>query len=755
MLTASYVKNTEASDYGWTRNYTWYDIKGRVVGTHSVNHLGGYTKRESKLDFSGTPQTVVTKHKRLDTDTERVITETFTYDHQNRPLVHKHKVDSNPEEILVQNTYNELSQLESKKVGGIALGSALQTVDYKYNIRGWMTQINEPANLGTDLFGYKINYNHVEGLETPNSDFLDLKVKPKYNGNIAEVSWKTLTEENEPLKRYGYVYDPLNRLSAGFYQKAGNGSAKEYFEKLDYDLNGNITRLKRSGGVLPGSTVALGIDNLRYDYTGNRLTKVTDEQQNPSGYPYVVTPNTIEYDNGSISGNGNMTKNLDKGISSIEYNYLNLPKQISQNSKVTNYLYRADGVKLKKLFGDLETHYLDGFQYKSTFQIESWDGFGTYHPDPNEVPELKLRIIPTSEGYYDALLNKYVYNFTDHLGNVRLSYTDTNADGIIQPRSYNTSVCLPKIGCLGEWKPGEIVEVDNYYPFGLLHNYTATNQNVYQYKYNGKELQETGMYDYGARMYMPDLGRWGVVDPLAEQYRRFSTYSYTVNNPIRFIDPDGMQVMDPGDKFKNLRSAAIDFGKQYNGLSINYNAEVSTLFYKAVDKSGEVYYSYSIPEMGSQGMTSGITPDQVAEVSKLGEIVGDGHTHAGDMDVIKMDGKDYSSANQFSGRDVNSYKNTLFDSNGKKEDNGLGKPVTGYVATPDGGLREFIPGVSNNSNSAKKDAAGIPVKNYDIPVDSSLPSDPSSKSLRLNNIAPTNMPNVLPNGFDPEQPKRY
>ncbi|OCA69168.1 hypothetical protein BBI01_18370 [Chryseobacterium artocarpi] len=538
----SFVKNIE--DDNWTKNYTYYDLKGRVIGTHSINHLGGYTRTESKLDFAGVPQTVVTKHKRLNSDTEKVITETFTYDHQNRLLVHKHKIDSNPEEILAQNNYNELSQLTTKKVGGVTLDSSLQQIDYKYNIRGWMTQINDPANLGNDLFGYKINYNKVEGQETPNNDYLDLKVKPKYNGNIAEVSWKTLTENNEPLKTYGYAYDSLNRLTAGFYQKAGNEFAKEYFERLEYDLNGNITRLQRSAGVLPGSNTALVIDNLKYDYVGNKLIRVTDQQMNPSGYPYMANPGTIGYDNDNVAGNGNMISHPDKGISSIQYNYLNLPKQIVQNDKVTNYIYRADGVKVKKLFDNIETAYLDGFQYKSTFLQESWNGEGTFIPDPNEIPVVKLRIIPTSEGYYDALLGQYIYNFTDHLGNVRLSYTDTNKDGIIQPGQYSVRECLGgKLGCHDVWKPGEIVEVNNYYPFGLLHNYTTTTQNAYQYKYQGQELQETGFYSFKWRNYMPDVGRFTTIDPLSEKYPYNSTYAFQENKLGMGIELEGLELL--------------------------------------------------------------------------------------------------------------------------------------------------------------------------------------------------------------------
>ena len=155
---------------------------------------------------------------------------------------------------------------------------------------------------------------------------------------------------------------------------------------------------------------------------------------------------------------------------------------------------------------------------------------------------MKLRIIPTSEGYFDALRNRYFYNYTDHLGNVRLSYSDADGNGIVTGDILVNNCYDTPDGqiCNNYIITGEAEGVTNYYPFGLMHN----NENhsfdqAYQYKYNGKELQETGMYDYGARFYVPDLVRWGVVDPLAEKMTRYSPYNYAFNNPVRFIDPDG------------------------------------------------------------------------------------------------------------------------------------------------------------------------------------------------------------------------
>jgi len=93
----------------------------------------------------------------------------------------------------------------------------------------------------------------------------------------------------------------------------------------------------------------------------------------------------------------------------------------------------------------------------------------------------------------------------------------------------------------------EITDANDYYAFGMNHLKTGNafyGQGSYKnYKYNGKELQETSMYDYGAKMYMPDIGRWGVIDNKAEKYSFMSPYNYTANNPIMFIDPDGNELI--------------------------------------------------------------------------------------------------------------------------------------------------------------------------------------------------------------------
>jgi len=553
----SFVKNIE--DDNWTKNYTYYDTKGRSIGTYSINHLGGYTKTESKLDFAGALQNTNTYHLRKTGEIGVTVKERFVYDHQNRILQHYHQVDSQPEQLLADNTYNEISQLTNKKVG-----NSLQSIDYAYNIRGWMTDINKNqmslADLGGKLFSYKIKYNQKDGIENPDQGLFPGKnVSPKYNGNIAEVDWRSVeipgVYPSLTPKRYGYAYDALNRLTAGYYQNPNNQYSKENTESLSYDLNGNISGLYRTSVMENGSSTATVIDNLAYTYLGNQAIQIKDNSGNHTGYEGTAG-NPIEYD-----ANGNMKSMIDKQITSISYNHLNLPNTIvidaGQIVSMIKMGYRADGTKLRKESSKISigfagtdvatvvTDYLDGFQYSKTtsnssggespvlmlssraFEPQAFTPIEVFDPPFLDAKNLELQFFSTSEGFYDYQKNQYIYQYKDHLGNVRVSYGRNSAGAL------------------------EIVDNNDYYPFGMNHLKTGNSYfapgSYKAYKYNGKELQETGMYDYGARMYMSDLGRWGVVDPLAEKYLNISPYNYTANNPVLYIDPDGRAVIGSGD----------------------------------------------------------------------------------------------------------------------------------------------------------------------------------------------------------------
>ncbi|MDN5396872.1 MAG: RHS repeat-associated core domain-containing protein, partial [Chryseobacterium sp.] len=573
MPTLGLVKNME--DDNWTKSYAYYDTKGRSVGTYTINHLGGSTKTETELDFAGVAKQTKVYHKRLPTDTEKVISQSFEYDNQNRVMKHRHQVGSGPVEMLTENTYNELSQLSNKKVGG-----GLESIDYQYDIRGALTKVNDPAALGTRLFGYSLKYQNPEYAN----------VAPgKSNGNISEVDWKSASDGI--LKRYSYVYDPLNRLKDAIYAEPGSTVPhnNNYNEYVTYDLHGNIKTLQRNAFPVFGTTSTL-VDNLVYEYTGNRLDKVIENAMNDTGYE--GGNNVIDYD-----VNGNMTTMKDKGIQSIGYNFLNLPDHyaitqttiLGTNSYSLDYLYRADGTKLRKTYfapssrrGSSDTtsitDYLDGFQYSYndlggglqpclTCRTESAYEEQAYKKmviPGGGAPEWKLDFVPTAEGFYSFTENRYIYQYKDHLGNTRVSFARNSAGA------------------------PEILDTNNYYPFGLNHTggngINSSGFGSWQsYKYNGKELQETGMYDYGARFYMSDLGRWGVIDPLAEQMRRYSPYNYAFNNPVSFIDPDGRKprthdaeeasVMYPKSLWgffmqggQKDTTALIDFIAQNNGV---------------------------------------------------------------------------------------------------------------------------------------------------------------------------------------------
>ncbi|WP_165396096.1 DUF6443 domain-containing protein [Flavobacterium sp. J27] len=503
-------------------SYTLYDTYYRPVRTYTSNYVGGYTQVNSKLDWAGKTEYTVTTHKYDTNGTVVTVKDIFKYTAQDRLELHTQQINGGNEQLLAKNTYDELGQLTSKNVGGTDASGAtgLQSVDYSYNIRGWLKGINDIYNLSSDLFAFKINYNDAETATN------------LFNGNISETFWNS-NSDGGFIRKYIYNYDDLNRLHYGVYLKpqAAFNEANGYNETISYDKNGNIQTLIRTGGFV-AQTIQY-IDNLTYTYDPdkkNQLLKVEDHTTSPQGFKDGVNAgNDYEYD-----ANGNMTKDDNKGITNIVYNHLNLPTEILFGTNKIEYLYNAVGQKVVKKVTEnsvvTTTTYLGGgFQYENSV----------------------LQFFPHAEGYVKQHLGaySYVFNYTDHLGNIRLSYSDIDGNGILGDEYVQE--CFTQTGRDGspqtfcnDYFISPILEESHYYPFGLKHQgyNTDSTQPNYNYKYNGKELQtELGlnMYDYGARNYDPALGRYFTIDNFSEAFYNINPYQYTANNPVKFIDVNG------------------------------------------------------------------------------------------------------------------------------------------------------------------------------------------------------------------------
>lgn len=541
LSTASRVNVLNTTSY--INTLMGYDAKGRLIWQRTDNtYLNTSDEVHYNLDFTGKVLESRSEHRK-GSNPEIVTTDYFTYDKLGKLLTHKQRVDNGSSvgdlELITQNIYDDLGQLESKLVGGETTldqepgtEQGLQDIDYRYNVRGWLTDINnvDQATAGaSDLFNFRINYDILASGDTKIEGGL-------YNGNISRTIWKSLGFDKRK-RSYIYDYDHLNRIknSSSFRNQVGVDTSPMDIEdvydlrNVVYDKNGNIESLQRFGSHNAHNTE---MDRLAYTYDGNKLTRVRElatslikNEGFRDGNPGSSTDYTYDV-------NGNMTQDLNKGIGSISYNHLNLPTTVNvtvnegAGTGIIGYVYDATGVKLRKTVNGVTTDYAGNFIYKNNVLTMFSHPEGYVEPDGSDF--------------------NYIYQYKDHLGNVRLTYADSDGNGSINPSS-------------------EIISEKNYYPFGLEHkgynNVVSSNSNsvAQNFGYNGKENNpELGIewMDFGARNYDAALGRWMNIDPLAEQMRRHSPYNYAFDNPVYFIDPDGMSPTGP-----NIGGPVRDFSK--------------------------------------------------------------------------------------------------------------------------------------------------------------------------------------------------
>ncbi|WP_244997529.1 DUF6443 domain-containing protein [Bacteroides uniformis] len=492
-LTASVATVLGSSNKIYTAYY--YDIKGRVAKTVQSNLLGGYDVTATVYTFTDKPATVTHTHTASGKPT-RTEMYTYSYDHADRLLKVEHTLGGT-KITLADYAYDNLGRLQSKSLHG----SATNKLTYAYNVRSWLTGISGSK------FTQNLYYNTGNGTA-------------KYNGSISSMTWKAGNEST--IRGYKFTYDGLSRLmNATYGEIAGiNTNTNRFSENVTaYDKNGNIKTLQRYGQTA-ASSYGL-IDNLTFTLGGNLLSRVDDAAAASAyngGFEFkdgVKQANEYTYDS-----NGNLTKDLNKGISNISYNCLNLPSAVTfSDGSTIVYTYAADGAKLKTV------HKIGG-----TTTTTDYCGNVIYE---NGVQKLLL----TEEGYVTLSDGKYHYYLKDHQGNNRVVINQS----------------------------GTVEEANHYYPFGGVF---ASSGNVQPYKYNGKEYDgKKGLnwYDYGARHYDAALGRFTTNDRFSEKYHSLSPYQYGANNPVNTIDING-------DSLLIVTPAAIE--AIYNGLQDGSNIKM-------------------------------------------------------------------------------------------------------------------------------------------------------------------------------------
>lgn len=480
----SFPQVSMISSYYVVNYYDDYSFPGNTFGAPTVNQMKG--DRVKSL-LTGTKVTTL--------GTKKSLLSVLYYDNEGRIIQSKSENHLEGNDII-DNTYNFAGELTSS-TRSHTTGSNTTMIANRYFY---------------DHMGRKIatleNINNQGEVVLSQSDYTE-------TGQLLEKQLHSTDNGSSYLQQTSFVYNERGWLNKSV-GKAFNLQLK-YADGNNAQWNGNISgqvwgrgdgkfdnSFKYSYDKLNRLTAAVSSglgESISYDVMGNIKTLTRDGKGTNTYSGYTgnqltkiegFTKSNYEYDN-----NGNLTSNSEKGIK-LTYNYLNLPETIT-GSKNLSYIYDATGNKLRKTSGSDITDYISGIQHKKDGSID---------------------FIATEEGVArnNSGAYTYEYNLSDHLGNVRYTFNKHPVTGAIQP-----------------------IQVDDYYAFGLRKVLQEGNN---KYLYNKKELQEQlEEYDYGARFYDPVIGRWNVVDPLAEKFQNLSPYNYADNNPINNTDPDGMDIL--------------------------------------------------------------------------------------------------------------------------------------------------------------------------------------------------------------------
>lgn len=561
----------------WIQKDFNYDSFGRAWTITGSNHLYNDLSAESvtmTYDFADNVMTENRTHKPSASSTEQItVNKRWTYDASGRVKDHFTALSGVETNISNQN-YNFRDELIEKNQGAASFGGIntyLQSLDFSYNDQGWLTKINQPTLGGTNIvfqtvcpsqmpnpgvynlatnpdgndlmyleFNYDLNNTGITGLPT----------NSQKSGNISQIAWRVRGRDRQA---YNYTYDFLDRMTTSEYYDVNASSVasatNRYNENLSYDARGNINALVRTGHYQDASNNCVygSIDNLGYFYTSNtnQVYAIADYQPNTYAKPKGFNPGSgggFTYDLA-----GNLKSDGYKGITNINYNYLNLPTNISWGStKSIDIVYDAAGNKLSKTVKTGTTinsiqDYVMGIEYNK---------LGTATRKPEAVYHTEGRFFNTSTTSTPSWRTEY--SIKDHLGNTRLTFTDKNNNA--------------KIDVTNNASTNEILQENHYYSFGMAHEGTwmindAAKDNPYQY--NGKEFNaDHGLNwnDYGMRYYDPTIGKWMSVDPLADLAPGWTPYRYGFNNPILYTDPVGL--------FES-KAAAKDYAKE-NGIKTGW-----------------------------------------------------------------------------------------------------------------------------------------------------------------------------------------